>query len=349
MRNASIYIATLIVLIIICGSISMLPWFDRKLRITGFHEPMDFVHTKFARGGAILCVVIGHIGNLSGITYFAPLGGMGVTAFLLISGYGLESSRVNNPKLKGYWKGRLVSILIPYYIIRFGAVFIGQEHHTMIEYLGDITLLRPLNPNGWYMTCILFWYIVFYVLHKVTENQQVKDAMYILIGCGLLFCPNELWGEQAFSFFIGILIQRMRNREKLFHVRACLSYGLIFVVAFGIKQITRNYIEIPILTNSLQLLYKCALAMLLFGLGYLMFREKENCGKARKAFNMAAFNGITLVGILSYEIYLIHGYFFDNVRTGISGLPAFYCGTIMLSLVVYRIHARVKKAIYKNL
>lgn len=348
MNNTLIYTIIIIVLTAISGAITLLPNTSPKLHIESIYEPMDFAHTKFVRGAAILCIVLGHIGNLSGITYFAPLGGMGVAAFLLISGYGLEFSRRNNPKLKGYWKDRFVSILIPYYLIRLGAVFIQQEHYSMIEYLGDFTLLRPLNPNGWYMTCILFWYVAFYVLHKVVKNQQIRDVIYTIMGGGMLFCPNELWGEQAFSFFMGILIQRMSNREKLFSVKACMSYGFTFVIAFAIKQITRNYIESIVLMNSLQLLYKCALAMLLFGVSYLVFCKKENFGKTRRTINVVVFNGITLVGIISYEIYLTHGYFFDYVRCGTSGLLAFYCYTLISSVIVYQIHLRVKKAIKKQ-
>lgn len=51
-------------------------------------------HTTIAKGLAMFCVMLchymGHFGG--GVTYFTPLGGTGVAAFLILSGYGLNES-----------------------------------------------------------------------------------------------------------------------------------------------------------------------------------------------------------------------------------------------------------------
>lgn len=46
----------------------------------------------YVKGIAILLVIISHIGNFSGKTWFTPLGGIGVAIFLFCSGYGVMSS-----------------------------------------------------------------------------------------------------------------------------------------------------------------------------------------------------------------------------------------------------------------
>lgn len=49
-------------------------------------------HFQILKGIAILVVMIGHCGNNSGVTWFTPLGGIGVAIFLFCSGYGIECS-----------------------------------------------------------------------------------------------------------------------------------------------------------------------------------------------------------------------------------------------------------------
>lgn len=55
----------------------------------------DKKHFIILKGIAIVAIVICHVGNLSGKTWFTPLGGIGVAIFLFCSAYGLTLSAKN--------------------------------------------------------------------------------------------------------------------------------------------------------------------------------------------------------------------------------------------------------------
>ena len=65
-------------------------------------EMLSYDHTKYIKGIAIVFVLVSHIGNYSGKTWFTPLGGIGVSMFLFCSGFGLMSSYRNN-QLSHFW------------------------------------------------------------------------------------------------------------------------------------------------------------------------------------------------------------------------------------------------------
>lgn len=64
----------------------------------GFLKPMtkysfmSFEHSNACRGIAALIIMLQHVAGKFGVRYFTPLGGVGVTIFLILSGYGLNES-----------------------------------------------------------------------------------------------------------------------------------------------------------------------------------------------------------------------------------------------------------------
>jgi len=71
--------------------------------------------TLILKGIAILLVVICHLGN-EFTRWFTPLGGIGVTIFLILSAYGLEKSYQKNG-LRHYWKKRFLAVWVPYVLV----------------------------------------------------------------------------------------------------------------------------------------------------------------------------------------------------------------------------------------
>ena len=53
-------------------------------------------HFQVIKGIAILMIMVAHAGNNSGVTWFTPLGGIGVALFLFCSGYGIYYSLMKN-------------------------------------------------------------------------------------------------------------------------------------------------------------------------------------------------------------------------------------------------------------
>lgn len=85
-------------------------------------ELLDRNHTSILKGIAIMAVIFGHIGQYAGINGIEFPGGVGVSIFILFSGYGLAKSAKRNPIKLDFWKKRIVKLLIPYVIIRGGVL-----------------------------------------------------------------------------------------------------------------------------------------------------------------------------------------------------------------------------------
>lgn len=72
---------------------------------------------------AILLVVLCHIGNRF-TRATTPLGGIGVALFLILSAYGVEKSFIKSG-LKGFWRKRLITVYVPYWIVELIAYLSG--------------------------------------------------------------------------------------------------------------------------------------------------------------------------------------------------------------------------------
>lgn len=300
-------------------------------------------------GGSIICVLLSHIGNYCDIRYTAPLGGAAVACFLMISGYGLSSSFEKNG-LKSFWKKRFLRIWIPYLIIRIIMVVVyyvvpakltlhESDAYSFQSILLDITLIKPKNPNGWYMTCILFWYLMFYLINRISLLNKYSNVIYLLTCCLVLVFGNELWGEQAFSFYLGVSFFKIKEKtcrsgkpwhEIVISLKASVVYLIVFVSFFTLKQILRNTIEIQCLFNFIQMMYKAALAMLILCFGYLLVHFSNNVIVRRLSI------GLYVVGMVSYELYLSHGYYLEYIRQHSTlSIIIFYSLTILLTCIVY--------------
>ena len=83
-------------------------------------EPFSRTHTTLLKGVGILCILWGHAGlawRFSGIQWVAAVG---VSLFLLLSGYGIAASWQRGG-LERYWSKRLRKVLVPYLAV-FGAL-----------------------------------------------------------------------------------------------------------------------------------------------------------------------------------------------------------------------------------
>lgn len=71
-------------------------------------------HTDVLRGLSMLLVISGHVG-VGVIHSLVALGGIGVSIFLIISGYGLHQSFLKNG-LNNFCSKRLLRVLLPYIV-----------------------------------------------------------------------------------------------------------------------------------------------------------------------------------------------------------------------------------------
>ena len=138
-------------------------------------------HFDILKGIAIMAVLICHIGGYSGITWFTPLGGIGVAIFLFCSGYGLSCS-YEKTGLKNYWKKKVIGVYSTYFLIEVvTAIVFARNIKTIVL---DLLLIKPVYRYGWYMPYLFGCYFIFWLVFKFIKQEKWK--LFVLITLAVL-------------------------------------------------------------------------------------------------------------------------------------------------------------------
>lgn len=271
-------------------------------------------HFLYLKGIAILFVVIGHIGNYSGKTWFTPLGGIGVAIFLFCSGYGLMTS-YRTKGLSSFWKNKLIAVYVPFVLIEIIAAVIFQR--SISNVLLELIFLKRLHPFGWYMQYLVGCYFLFWFGVKYIPNQKVRNIIWSILAGASFFMFGNLQGEQAISFLSGVLLAEYRKeRDSLDKVQTpvgenqrkyLLTGGLLLcmtVLLLAVKQLpivrAQNHYWLTLLNLAMKT--SCAAGCLLV----------TNC--VRPLEKMVLWFGRT-----SYSLYLVHGYYMFIIDNNVLG------------------------------
>lgn len=277
-------------------------------------------HFQYIKAVAILAVIISHIGNFSGKTWFTPLGGIGVAMFLFCSGYGLLMSYYQKG-LIGFWKNKFVAIYVPFAIVQAIAAIILR--HPIGDVALDFIFIKRLNPLGWYLQYLVVCYIAFYVVVRWIPNISIRFAVWGTIAVlSFILCPN-LQAEQAISFFCGLLVAEMSYRNRIFPInKKTVMVGIIaLLVSIGllaIKQLPVARAQSHYVTTVLNLLLKSSAAMGIICITMVWAPIKKV---------------IMWVGSISYPLYLVHGYFMPII--GNNRFGNYYINSIVMLLISF--------------
>ncbi len=228
----------------------------------------------------------------------------GMSLFLFISGYGLHMS-YKARGLDGYIRGKLINVLIPYMLIQvigMAAAFFTTGLHgglfLNLSQLAGINSTNTYDPTMWYISYIIFWYIVFWIAYRIGKGSYVSLIIIGIVSvAGFLYVP-WYWGNNAdycvMTFFFGVLTgfagQEMIGKKdaKLSipsHVR--LAAGVIFAVP-GYTLMIRFH-RMNIYTENLGAL----MGMGAFILLVVAFRDKYD------------FRILYFIGTISFWLYLL--------------------------------------------
>lgn len=268
-------------------------------------------YTQAIKGVAIFLVVICHIGN-NYTRLFTPLGGIGVSLFLILSAYGLEMSYKKN-KLKNFWYKRLKTVFVPYIVLEL-IMQLTFNSINFATFIMDITLLKPLFPLGWYLNYLMLMYISFWIIKKAfnKDTSLIFVLLSVVFGAVFFFTNNGIRFEQSLAFPIGLLLANVKEGrlEKFFDVRFGLCLIIVAIFFLAIKQIPIIRIDYKSMIFVLDLFVKT-----FFSCGILMiFYSFYKANKVVKVFNI-----YKMLGKYSYELYLVHGY-------ALCVFSYFYCG-----------------------
>ena len=160
---------------------------------------LDRTATTKMKAMAIIMVVICHVGTTLFGRLFNPFGGIGVSTFLILSGYGLMES-FKQHGLDGFWRKRLSRVLVPYLI--FLLVYCAYRMVANGEF--------PIfNLRYWFVEYIVIWYVLFYFIMKYCP--KCKWILLSIAAIVIIWVMPCLQAQQSLCFMAGILISEKKD------------------------------------------------------------------------------------------------------------------------------------------
>lgn len=263
------------------------------------------------KGIAILLVVLGHLfvtkfisnSNLA----FGYLGAQGVAIFLILSGYGMTTSFLNKGLDKGFLLRRLRTVLLPYSLVTLlwfsYDYFHGKTYplKTIVSSLLGFDFNLTMDATMWYISFILMWYFVFYLIFRLPLPNILKVGMLFGFAYFLRYHSRVgftepvywQWGLHAVMFPLGALFALLRPENIS---KNTVNLGLALMGLLGLSVYIIN-----VKNNAL-------------GLGPYML---SNLGFAAAMISAMVFlerlehysRLLRFIGSISYEIYLFEAIF----------------------------------------
>ncbi len=201
----------------------LLFWGAKVAKKGEFFEDYTSLKTaKCIQGFAAVGIIIHHLAqrfsNFAAIkmplTVFNDMGTYFVSIFFFFSGLGLiKSLRSNEKYLDGFLWKRLVTILVPYYIINLtyilSNILINHQHYSFGRFISDLSGFSLVTGDGWYPITAIILYIEFYLIFKSVKNQWIGFtalvvfvfSYYAFLVTGVLWYPI-IAGVLYIGFFI---------------------------------------------------------------------------------------------------------------------------------------------------
>ena len=289
--------------------------------------------TNELKGLGILTVVFAHFAymKVTNAEFLFPLSiiaGVGVDLFLFMSGFGLTVGMLKRPmKTVDFYKKRVIKIFIPFWIaliIMFiaDAVFMDKTYSvgyiikSMLGFFPTADGFGDVNSPFWYIT----WMIMFYLLYPLVffKDKPWLSAIILaviatIIGTFNIFDLGSNWLHRlhTVAFSMGIILAwllQVKEGEKNRFIEYIKDFrdnskdikyiviAIMFVIVFYVSQRTGAG-SWPALTAILgQGFFVEQLMSIVIMLAFtVIFILKKVDSKF-----------LTMYGVYSYEVYLIH-------------------------------------------
>lgn len=308
------------------------------------------------KGLACLLIVLHHwCARLYGIGYSNPIidlislrGGItGVAIFFFLSSYGLTRSQIKHrDSFLSFLKKRFVKVIIPLLVTNILWFVIRHEDKEFVYSLLQILNIHDLlDQVTWFCNVIIVCYLLFYfsLLPKTVWSKVLCSwALMIVLAVSISYLwpksPFLVYSLVAFpiGFTIALLQERIESRHLVFGI--CL----LVLTLLGCVAIMAGQYKNLFVANMY-----CTLVLLI-----MMITWAAYC-KYRESFEglMAYIKPILfLVGVYSYEIYLLHNKFLvlqGDCKMTIWYPITFIAAVIPLSMLLYRLDDRITKLFVK--
>lgn len=311
-----------------------------------WHEDfLSLSSSKAVLGIAAILIVFHHLAQLMAnlemdqgpFAYLEYIGVSLVGLFFFFSGYGLFSSKKNREDyFKGFLKKRLVTVLVPFYLIIIifviSALAMG-EPMTAGEIVAYLTGWWLLNTQMWFVVEIAIFYVAFYLIFKNVKNDKlglflmglfigVFVVTSILIGHGAececdKWLQGEWWFNTSFMFLIGMIFAHNEENIVSFMKKNYIVILLICILAnIGFTIPTVNLVAegyyyceyaeeftLPMIFGTKLMVLALQFSMVFFfDMIVLMLMMKIKC----RNLVLDKLGKISLVLYLSHNIFLIN-------------------------------------------
>lgn len=246
-----------------------------------------------------LAVLLGHFQffDVPGLMPYRHLAPPSVAMFLFISGYGLAHSyrKKGKSNLYSFFKRRLFRIVLPallvslLFILLFGMGGIGLLERVKLI----VTKGKTLMPHYWFVWTILLFYLLFWASYRLLEGWKARLA--VLAGVALYTVATVLsgfdrcWWICSLAFPTGLYFARFRDDIFCFCSKRKINYWLLIILAtivFGGFFLTGE----PVLWTFCYVFIPFIGALVI----------------ARLPLDKLQLPILRFLGIISYEIYLVH-------------------------------------------
>ncbi|WP_418185404.1 acyltransferase family protein [Aliarcobacter vitoriensis] len=336
--------------------------------------------TNELKGLGILTVVFAHFAymKVTNSEFLFPLSiiaGVGVDLFLFMSGFGLTVGMLKKPmKVADFYKKRVIKIFIPFWIaliIMFiaDAVFmdktysIGYMIKSMLGFFPTADGFGDVNSPFWYITWMIMFYLLFplvFFKNKPWLTAIILAVIATIIGTFNIFDLGSNWLHRlhTVAFSLGIiaawLVQIKDGQENKFvsYVKnfrdnskdmKYIIMAIMFVVVFYVSQRTGAN-SWPTLKDILgQGFFVEQIMSIVIMLAFIVIFVLK---KVESKF-------LTIYGVYSYEVYLIHWPLMAKYDIFFVYLPAWAAviawlvAFILVSMLLQRLVTPVSKFVDK--
>lgn len=243
-------------------------------------------YTTNLKGIAILTIIWGHVGARLGVGGIQFIAGIGVTLFLICSGYGIMYSYMAKG-LEKYWIKKWTKVIIPFYIVEMIGLCLSQKI-SFIIILKDFLFLQPATAYGWYMGYIIICYMIFWVIMKLGDyfNTKMEKRIVGILAVFIIwfildsiFFTNPsmpfLKARQMLSFPFGVVLaciisSKKNNSDYLIHKPTLfaimlggtfIGLGMMFLTQFEVMK------NLPYISSNILSLFTClplAISVMIF-------------------------------------------------------------------------------------
>lgn len=270
------------------------------------------------------------------LQYFVNAGILFVAIFMFCSGYGLiKSMEQKENYLDHFLKKRLVTVLIPFYLINTIYVLYSAWNQEFTALQGKdlakelafrLSGIKLASGNEWFMVVIAFLYLFFYLFFKYLKQPVAFVLMAVVIIAYSVFgvyrdhnslewwVQGEWWYNTVSLFYFGLLFAKfektlLKGMRKVYYVITPVAIiGAVYAYKFANKilytysyygEFDSSLTRTEVLQHRGYCLGTQILAMVVFVLAVLLVMMKMHFDNAVLGF----------LGKISLEIYLIHDLF----------------------------------------